>query len=108
MFCRHMRPRATETEAVIAGRVAVVTSVMAVLACSMVNDIREVLPNGDHNFAFYKLSNIDKCWYPDTEYQKMNYLEKRRLYFNQQKEEENPPTGTSASPQYLPLLCILK
>ena len=41
------------------------------------------IANGDHDFAFHKLNNIDKLWYPNPEYQKINPLEKRRLYLNQ-------------------------
>ena len=41
------------------------------------------IANGDHDFAFHKLNNIDKLWYPNPEYQKINPLDKRRLYLNQ-------------------------
>ena len=44
--------------------------------------------NDDHDFAVHKLNNVEKCWYPDTEYQKMNPLEKRRLYFIQKKKKK--------------------
>ena len=47
------------------------------------------IANGDHDFAVHKLNNIDKCWYPDPEYQKMNHLEKRRLYLNKKKQKKS-------------------
>ena len=37
------------------------------------------IAKGDHEFAVHKLNIIDKLWYPNPEYQKMNLLEKRRL-----------------------------
>ena len=40
------------------------------------------IASGDHDFAAHKLNNVDKCWYPDPDYQKMNPLEKRRLHLN--------------------------
>ena len=43
---------------------------------------------GDNNFAVQKLNNIDKCWYPNPEYQKLNPLEKYRLYLNQKKQKK--------------------
>ena len=45
--------------------------------------------NGDHDFAVHKLNNIYKCWHPDTEYQKMNPLEKRRLYLIQKNKNKS-------------------
>ena len=47
------------------------------------------IANGDHDFAVHKLNNIEKCWYPHTEYQKMNPLEKRRLYFIQKNKNKS-------------------
>ena len=46
------------------------------------------IASGDHDFAAHKLNNVDKCWYPDPDYQKMNPLEKRRLHLNQQKKKK--------------------
>ena len=45
--------------------------------------------NGDNDFAFHSFNNIDKCCYPDPEYQKMNPLEKRRLYFIHKKKKKS-------------------
>ena len=45
--------------------------------------------NDDHDFAVHKLNNIEKCWYPHTEYQKMNPLEKCRLYFIHKKKKKS-------------------
>ena len=50
---------------------------------------KRFISNGDHDFAVHKLNNIDKCWYPDTEYQKINPLEKHRLYSNQKKQNKS-------------------
>ena len=47
------------------------------------------ISNGDHEFAFNKTHNNGKCWYPNLEYQKMNPLEKLRLYLNQQKQKKS-------------------
>ena len=40
------------------------------------------IANGDRVFAVHRLKNIDKCWYPDPDYQNMDPLEKRRFYLN--------------------------
>ena len=64
------------------------------------------IANSDNDFAVNKLNKIDKCWYPDPEYQKMIPLEKRRLYLNQ-KIKINPLTGLSISPQPLSIMCLL-
>ena len=45
--------------------------------------------NDDHDFAVHKLNNIEKCWYPHTKYQKMNPLEKCRLYFIHKKKKKS-------------------
>ena len=47
------------------------------------------IASGDHEFAAHKLNNIDKCWYPDPEYQKTNPPEKCRLYLNQQNQKKS-------------------
>ena len=61
------------------------------------------ISNGDHDFELHNMNNIDKCWYPDTEYQNMNPLEKLRLYLNQQNQkkssdwyERKAPTSVNA------------
>ena len=47
------------------------------------------IANINHDFAVHNLNNIDKCWYPDPEYQKLNPLKKLRLYLNQQKQKKS-------------------
>ena len=49
----------------------------------------KVIANFDHEFAVHKLNNIDKCWYPDLEYQKINPPAKSRLYLNQQEQNKS-------------------
>ena len=56
------------------------------------------ISNGNHYFAVYKLNNIDKCWYPDPEYQNMNPLDKRRLYLNQQNQNKSSDWSERKAP----------
>ena len=59
------------------------------------------IANGDHDFAVHKLNNIEKCWYPNPEYQKMNPLEKRRLYLNQKKQEKSSDWSKRKTPPFV-------
>ena len=59
---------------------------------------RRGIVSGDYDFAAHKLNNIDKCWYPNPEYHKMNPLEKRRLYLNQKKKKESSDWSKRKSP----------
>ena len=56
------------------------------------------IANGDHEFAVQKLNSIDNCWYPESKYQKMNPLEKRRFYLNQKRYNKFPDWSESKAP----------
>ena len=56
------------------------------------------ITNGDHDFAVHKPNNIDKCWYPNPDYQYMNPLEKRRIYLNQKNQKKSSNWSKRKSP----------
>ena len=54
--------------------------------------------NGNHDFVVHNLNNIDKCWYPNPEYQKMNSLEKQRFYLNHKKQKKSSDWSERKAP----------
>ena len=52
----------------------------------------EGILNGDYDFLVNKLKHIKQAGYPTEEYNKLNPLEKRKNWFNQQKQKANDPT----------------
>ena len=56
--------------------------------------------NGNHDFVVHNLNNIDKCWYPNPEYQKMNSLEKHRFYLNHKKQKKSSDWSERKAPNF--------
>ena len=46
--------------------------------------------NGDYDFLVQKLIHINKPGYSKEEYDRLNPLERRKNWFNQQKQKKNP------------------
>ena len=45
--------------------------------------------NGDYDFLVNRLNHIKQAGYPTDEYNRLNPLEKRKNWFNQQKQKAN-------------------
>ena len=54
-------------------------------------DMQGIL-NGDYDFLVNKLRHIKQAGYSTEEYNKLNPLEKRKKWFNQQKQKANDPS----------------
>ena len=86
-----MRPVENNPDVVIAGKGRTVCPSNRGRGVGVLNGEwdNRVIANGDHDFVVHKLNYIDKYWNPDPGYQKMNPLEKRRIYLNQQKQKKS-------------------
>ena len=49
----------------------------------------EGIINGSYDFLVHKLTHINKPGYSTEEYDKLNPLERRKNWFNQQKQKNN-------------------
>ena len=54
-------------------------------------DMQGIL-NGDYDFLINRLKHIKQASYSTEEYNKLNPLEKRKNWFNQQKQKANDPS----------------
>ena len=60
-------------------------------------DMQGIL-NGDYDFLIQKLTHINRPSYSKEEYDRLNPLERRKNWFNQQKQKSNPTWRPPRSP----------